>query len=226
MLIPNHPDDERLSALASNDTDATADRSLTDHVATCVRCTDLVAELGALRASLAELPDLAPSRPLQLVPGLDGGSESPDTIGGWARRLFAPLIVAGSTLAFVGLVGTALPALGGMASSGAMLQSGGGQSAPSAAGAEGAEEGDGNPAAAPTTDEMRGVTGEGAQPSVQGVEPATSVDDNAYSAADQGGTSALTTELERSIWPMLLFAGVALVIGALLMRWILAPRAG
>ena len=226
MLIPNHPDEERLSALASHDTDATADRSLTDHVATCVRCTDLVAELDALRASLAELPDLAPSRPLQLVPGLERGSASPDTIGGWARRLFAPLIVAGSTLAFVGLVGTTLPALGGMAASGAMPLSGGAQSAPSAAAAEGAAGETGNPAAAPTTDDMRGVTGEGAQPSVQGVEPATSVDGNEYSAADQGGTSAITTELERSIWPMLLFAGVALVIGALLMRWILAPRAG
>ena len=226
MLIPNHPDEERLSALASHDTDATADRSLTDHVATCVRCTDLVAELGALRASLGELPDLAPSRPLQLVPGLDDGPASPDTIGSWARRLFAPLIVAGSTLAFVGLVGTALPALGGMASSGAMPLSGGGQSAPSEAAAEGAAGGNGNPAAAPTTDDQRGLSGEGAQPSAQAVEPATSVDDNAYSAADQGGTSALTTELERSIWPMLLFAGVALIIGALLMRWILAPRPG
>src|SRR6186997_1814134 len=190
MLIPNHPDEERLSALASHDTDATADRSLIDHVATCVRCTDLVAELGALRASLAELPDLAPSRSLQLVPTLDRGSASPDTIGGWARRLFAPLIVAGSTLAFIGLVGTALPAFGGMASSGAMPLSGGAQSGPSEAAAEG-----GNPAAAPTTDDQRGLTGEEAQPSVEGVEPAASVDENAYSAADQGGTSAITTEL-------------------------------
>ena len=113
MLIPNHPDGERLSALASDDTDATADRTLTDHVATCVRCTDLVNELGALRVSLAALPDLSPSRPLQLVPGVEAGSTSPDTVGGWARRLFAPFLVAGATLAFVGLVGTALPGFSG-----------------------------------------------------------------------------------------------------------------
>ena len=41
--------------------------------------------------------------------------------------------------------------------------------------------------------------------------------------ADQDLTASTTPE--RSPWPMVLFAGVALVIGALLMRWILVPRA-
>ena len=71
MLIPNHPDDERLSALASGDPEAAADAVLTEHLATCIRCTDTVAELGALRASLAELPDLQPHRPLRLLPPVD-----------------------------------------------------------------------------------------------------------------------------------------------------------
>ncbi len=31
---------------------------------------------------------------------------------------------------------------------------------------------------------------------------------------------------ERSPWPMVLFAGIALMIGAALLRWILVPRAG
>lgn len=31
---------------------------------------------------------------------------------------------------------------------------------------------------------------------------------------------------ERSPWPMVLFTGVALLIGAVLLRWILQPRAG
>jgi hypothetical protein len=37
-----------------------------------------------------------------------------------------------------------------------------------------------------------------------------------------------TTELpaERSPWPMVLFSGVALMVGAALLRWILVPRAG
>src|SRR5687768_2534003 len=103
MLNSNHPDDERLSALASRDTDATADTSLTAHLSTCDRCTDLVNELGALRASLADLPDLQPMRPLRLLPAAD---EVPgaDRIGGWARRFFAPILTAGAALAMVGLV--------------------------------------------------------------------------------------------------------------------------
>jgi hypothetical protein len=110
MLIPNHPDDERLSALASGDTDATADASLTGHVSSCIRCTDLVDELGALRASLAELPDRAPSRPLRLLPPVEDDASRVDRLGGWARRFFGPVLTAGAALALVGLVGTTTPA--------------------------------------------------------------------------------------------------------------------
>ena len=67
MLKQNHPDDERLSALTSRDPDATADATLTTHVASCDRCGELVADLGALRASLADLPDLEPPRRLTVV---------------------------------------------------------------------------------------------------------------------------------------------------------------
>ena len=218
MLIPNHPEEERLSALASNDTDAIDDRSLTDHVDACVRCTELVTELGALRAELAELPDLAPSRPLQLVPAVEGDASSPDRVGGWARRLFAPFLFAGATLAFVGLVGTALPAFSGMASSGAAPLSDGALSAPSAAAAEG-----GGGEAAPSEEFTRGQ-GDGA--SAPAAEPGSSPDYGFFGADDGAGTSALSADVERSIWPMVLFAGVALIIAALLMRWILAPRAG
>ena len=35
MLIPNHPHDERLSALASGDPEAVADSALSEHVASC-----------------------------------------------------------------------------------------------------------------------------------------------------------------------------------------------
>ena len=114
MLIPNHPLDERLSALASGDPDAVADAALSEHVASCVRCTDTIAELRALRASLAELPDLRPHRPLQLLPPVaDPESSRADRVGGWARRLFAPALTAGAALALVGLVGTTVPILGG-----------------------------------------------------------------------------------------------------------------
>ena len=122
MLIPNHPDDERLSALASSDPEAAADATLTEHVASCMRCTDTVAELGALRASLAELPDLQPDRPLQLLPPVADTPARADRVGGWARRFFAPMLTAGAALALVGLVGTTVPILGSGAS-GAAAQS-------------------------------------------------------------------------------------------------------
>jgi hypothetical protein len=44
-------------------------------------------------------------------------------------------------------------------------------------------------------------------------------------AADDG--EALTAlPAERSPWPMVLFSGVALLVVALLLRWIVVPRAG
>jgi hypothetical protein len=221
MLIPNHPDEERLSALASHDTDATADRSLTDHVGSCARCTDLVDDLVALRASLAALPDLAPSRPLQIVPAAEGGSQAGDRAGGWARRLFAPVLVAGGTLAFVGLVGTALPAFGGMAASGAAPLSGGGAQ-PAASVAEQAA--GGGTEAQPSQDTTRGLSGDASAPA--GEEPVASATANFFGAQDGSEKSDVTANVERSIFPMLLFAGIALLIGAFLMRWILAPRAG
>lgn len=239
MLTPNHPDEERLSALASHDTDAITDHSLTDHVAGCDRCTDLVRELGALRASLAELPDLAPSRPIQLVPGVEPAHAGADSAESWARRLFAPLITAGAALAFVGLVGTALPALNGMAASGGAAPLGGGAQSAASAPAE-AEGGAGEApseaaaptdrAAAPSGDGLRGNSDEGtSEPQASAPPQAVASDGGREEFAggnDQGTTTGTSDDLERSIWPMLLFAGVALVIGALLMRWILAPRAG
>jgi hypothetical protein len=39
-------------------------------------------------------------------------------------------------------------------------------------------------------------------------------------------TAPTTLNAERSPWPMVLFAGVALMIAALVLRWILVPRAG
>jgi hypothetical protein len=45
---------------------------------------------------------------------------------------------------------------------------------------------------------------------------------------EQGGNDAapLTATDDRPLWPMLIFAGVAIMIAAALLRWILAPRAG
>lgn len=225
MLTSNHPDDERLSGLASRDDDATADAALTAHVSTCDRCTDLVTELGALRASLAELPDVAPSRPLQLLPPVD----APATAGAaaWVRRLFAPAITAGAALAMVGLIGTAGPLLGGMASSSAIFQNVGENLA-------GGEDAGSSTAPLVSTDDVEqpAAEDEGAEAYspfqsdevVTGGAAAGDSDASSRDAARDLGTTELPAE--RSPWPMVLFTGVAVIVGAVLLRWILVPRAG
>jgi hypothetical protein len=228
MLIPNHPDDERLSALASRDDDATTDAALTSHVSTCVRCTETLTELGALRASLAELPDLAPSRPLRLLPPAAVAPAAGSQLG-WIRRLFAPAMTAGAALAMVGVIGTAGPAFQQMASSG------GGDSALEAAGGEepasslaqvmrsaDAEQGPSTDAGAPAAGESPEAA-EG-RPLVR-ASAGASIDE--FAIGGEGDDAGRTTlPAERSPWPMVLFTGVALMVGAALLRWILVPRAG
>lgn len=217
MLIPDHPGDELLSALASRDTDAIADATLATHVAACDRCTAVVGELADLRVALAELPDLEPSRPLQLLPPVES-VPSVDHLGGWARRFFAPVLAAGVALAMVGTIGTAAPALNGAAS-------GPGPDS----GAPGVQEN----AAAPSGDTFGGaVSGEPGEPrtATQSDAPAgvdsLASDDGTVSSVEDREASRLAFAEERSPWPMVLFAGIALIIAAALMRWILAPRAG
>jgi hypothetical protein len=226
MLIANHPDDERLSALASHDADAIADARLTTHVTSCVRCTELVDELEVLRAALAELPDLLPSRPLQLVPPV-AADHAVDRAGGWARRFFAPVLTAGAALALVGTVGTAAPVLEQMASgaqSGAAPQAveEGTDAQPSAAAAEGSA-----PAAESSRDLdlFGGGDQSDASPLVTDGESPAATD--TYAVAGEGDDAARQTlTAEQSPWPAVLLAGVALMIGAALLRWVLIPRAG
>ena len=212
MFNQHHPDDERLAALASRDDDATADAALGSHVASCARCTDLLDELGALRMSLADLPDLRPHRPLRLVPPV------PDApAAGWVRRLFAPALTVGAALAMVGLVGTATPALDGMASGAQELFQNVGTNLD--AGAPAAEAGDaGRDAEAPAASEA--ITG------AAGGEGSITSDESQADGTDRFETLDRDLPAERSPWPMVLFTGVALMIGAALLRWILVPRAG
>lgn len=104
MTTPAHPDPERLAALAGADPEALADRELGAHVAACESCGPQVRELTALRAALAELPDLASPRPLRLLPPV----AEPAASSGWRtafRRAFAPVAVAGMVLLLVGSMG-------------------------------------------------------------------------------------------------------------------------
>jgi hypothetical protein len=45
-------------------------------------------------------------------------------------------------------------------------------------------------------------------------------------AAPDAGVAPTALPAERSPWPMVLFSGVALLVVALLLRWIVVPRAG
>lgn len=203
MIRADHPDDERLAALADHDPEAAADPALASHVADCARCAEVVSDLGVLRASLAELPDVAPPRPLRLVPDAEFEPAVGDRLGGWVRRFFTPLVTAGAALALVGAVGTAVPAIDGMASGSA-----------------------GEPAMEMQRDAADGGdTGTAAEP----LSSAADQGEGGAEAFGAGGAEddALTTlPAERSPWPMVLFTGVALVAGILLLRWILVPRAG
>jgi hypothetical protein len=230
MLNQNHPDDERLSALASRETDATADTALTAHVSSCDRCTEVVDELGALRIALADLPDLRPPRPLQFVPPAEVAAPAADRVGGWARRFFAPVLASGAALALVGVIGTAAPALNNMASSphvGATAQELAEPQASEAAGSEA-------PAAAAASGETfesadGAVTGEGgerdavASPGGDDFQ-ATASEPTALTGGGEETAPGQSPPPGRSPWPMVLFAGIALIVAAGLMRWILAPR--
>jgi hypothetical protein len=241
MLIPNHPDEERLAALASHETDATADAALTSHVAACHRCTTVIDELGALRAALADLPDLAPSRPLQLVPAVDSvPAPAAGGFAGWARRFFAPVLASGAALALVGMIGTAGPSLSGQA---ARPEAGGAVAESEAAAVEQAPA----PAVAsePAGGDSAGAAEFGAsdeQPTAAS-EHAITLQDGEYESLESapaeesrqfGGDSserrddsgALRLSAGPSPWLYVLIAGVALMIAALLVRYVVVPRAG
>jgi hypothetical protein len=99
-----HPHDERLAALAGRDPEVESDAELRAHVSSCDACRAAVDELSVLRSALSELPDLVPSRRLQLLPPV----AEPRAAGGrgWLRRLSAPIMAAGLGLLLVGAVGT------------------------------------------------------------------------------------------------------------------------
>ncbi|MDP9243729.1 MAG: hypothetical protein M3O77_01440 [Chloroflexota bacterium] len=222
-MEPNHhPDDERLAAFAAGEPDV----ELRIHVQSCVRCRSVVDELTTLRTALAELPDLAPSRPLRLLPEvLEPEPSAAERLAGWTRRAFMPLLAAGFGLAIVGSVGTAGSifsfSLGsaGAAPAGAPLYRDASVPTPTAAAAAAA------PGATKTPGEAPAAAGDSAsgspQPERAGSATSSPAPEPAVKAFEQPPTST-----PRSLWPMVLFAGVALIVATLLLRWIVQPRAG
>lgn len=215
-----HPSEERLAAFAGADADATSDRELAVHVAGCPRCLEIVTELVTLRAALAQLPDLAPPRPLRLLPpAVEPRPALAERLAGIAHRTFAPLLAAGAGLVLVGAVG-GVGSLGGLASAP--------QGASPAAG-DGAAEVTEDSAATPR--DRSGVFAASPQP--DGAAPGAPASPRSqFDAEDQVTTppEAVTrgplSESAPAPWAALFITGAALIIVALTLRFVVAPRVG
>ena len=219
-----HPEDERLAAYADADRDAVEDGSLRDHLAGCARCSDLVADLTSLRSMLAELPDISPSRPLRLLPPAPDVAPSRGGLP-WLRRLVAPTIAAGIGLMLVGGVGTA----GLLGQSGAALLSG-----EAAGGSPGASSAGQHPAAYGSNSDSTGRDqASAAFGGATSPVPATSSQVPKASpvpATSSGGNKSAGHQTPASMpppatWPVLLVAGLALILVGLVLRFSLQPRA-
>ena len=236
MTMPHpHPDDERLAAYAGADPDAMADASLASHLTTCDRCRPLVDELSLLRGALAALPDLAPSRPLRLIPPVSAPAAS--GMGSWLRRLTAPAMAAGAALILVGAVGVgATGAVGSFFSqAGSTIFQNVGDNLQGAGAPEHeatASDSDlgpvpgaaGSPAA--SSEETKGSTDSAgsSEPPIARLSPGTSPT-AAPSGRDEtekvnGGSGP------GEPWLTLLIAGTAVFVIATALRFSLAPRAG
>jgi hypothetical protein len=219
-----HPDDELLAAYAGGDADALADTSLAAHLSICDRCRPLVDELSLLRGALAGLPDLAPSRPLRLIPPVP----APTARRSWLRRLTAPAMAAGAGLVLVGAIG-----IGASGEVGGFL-SGAGPAALEAAGSHDAR----------SSDSAGVPAGLGGSPSASSGRTAYGSSDNSgsleprslsFSAAPSptpivgggDGTEHLsTTSSPEQPWLTLLIAGAGLFGVSTALRLSLSPRAG
>jgi hypothetical protein len=213
-----HPDPERLAALAGADTDALADRELTDHVAGCAVCEREVHHLTTLRAALAELPDLAPSRPLQYLPPV----AAPTPQAGWRmvfRRAFAPMAVAGMVLLLVGGIG----ATGSLGAADAqrlfpVTFQAAGPTSP-AENPEVTTDGGGVPEAPAASDNQVGALGP--TPTVD--EGAAAGEDDPDSRAEETPGAAAGNDFEAtgvavSEWVLMAAAGLVLLVAAVVLR--------
>jgi hypothetical protein len=227
MQHPTHPDDERLAALAGDDPEVAADTALRAHVDSCDRCGAMVRELGSLRAALAELPDLVPSRPLQLLPPV--AEPRAAARGGWLRRLAGPAMAAGFVLVVVGAVGSSGFALGMGASAG---------QAPTYVQGEAASEDSEQPTAPrPTTQSTSRVSLDGSHelsgnPSAgalrsNGQESTSSPKGQDVAPPAAGGGADLFEPTDpRMPWLVVLGLGVGLLLAGIYLRFAQQPRAG
>ena len=212
MQSTPHPDDELLAAFAGADRHAIDDRALVDHLAACDRCAGVAGDLAFLRSALSELPDMAPSRPLQLIPPVSAAADR--GASAWLRRLVAPVIATGAGLLLVGSVGTA--GLLGQIS----LFSAAGASPGQETSTSGSPYG---PVANPAASSGSQETGSGVVALPSGAPTDRSNDGNGKGTLNppQAGPTAPPAP-----WNVVLIAGAGLVLTGVLLRYTLEPRAG
>lgn len=234
MPHPLHPDDELLAALAGDEPEAVTDAALGSHVAACDRCGPMVEDLRQLRSTLAQLPDVAPSRPLQLLPPVPEPafafvSTGAVGMGAILRRLTAPAMTLAAVLILVGAIGTAVggggAGLGGAAlASGEAAQAAPGQPVASARASRDAKESSAGPSAARTPAGASVSAGVpipgGASASAGASEPLFNAYRGAASnaAGDQNISTTNPGSPRGNPFPFVLGTGVALLAAAFLAR--------
>jgi hypothetical protein len=228
-----HPDDERLAALAGGDPDVVADADLRAHLDTCQSCREVVDEITNLRTALAELPDLVPSRRLQLIPPV---VEPRAAAGGsWLRRLAAPVMAAGFGLVLVGAIGSS-----GILSASSAGPLGGAASEVTGQDNLGAATTDSE--SAPTYRSMvspmvvdssaEGLSGQGSATPPRTSDEEAPRDSKSEAAVPGAGTQSDTQRNlfvpsdPRLPWLIVLGFGVGLLIAGLYLRFSAQPRAG
>ena len=225
MHHSTHPDDERLAAFASADREAVSDRELATHVDTCDRCRPIVEELTIMRSALALLPDVAPSRPLRLIPPVAEPAVRPVGAFAWIRRLAGPAMAAGAGLVLIGAVGASgitgqFAALSSKDAGGSPAQH---ESNPSDMAGRPPTVASGSPKAVPGT-ATGGGTDYGVSSPPRNVDsggspsPAASQREGAYRPVDHSSGS--------QPWLTFLVAGFGLFGISAILRYSLTPRAG
>jgi hypothetical protein len=226
MHHTTHPDDERLAAHASADREAVSDRELVAHLDGCDRCRPIVDELAILRDALALLPDIAPSRPLRLIPPVAEPAARPFGAREWLRRLAAPAMAAGVGLVLVGAVGASgitgqfAAQLSGKAAGGSTAQP---ESNASGVAGRPVAAPSGSPRLAPGTATDGSTYGHVSSPprnldSGGGASPPSSQGEGAFQPLSHSSTD--------QPWLTFLIAGFGLFGISAILRYSLTPRAG
>jgi hypothetical protein len=186
-----------------------------------------VRELGSLRTALAELPDLVPSRPLQLLPPV--AEPQARARAGWLRRLAGPAMAAGFVLVVAGAIGSSGIVAGFGASAGAIFQNVGDNLEASGAGGQDSVTGQPVvPAAGGASPSVRRLDSgaEGQRGNGQERSTTPQPEQAGPPATGQGDRGLFAPADPRLPWLVVLGLGVGLLLAGIYLRFAQQPRAG